>query len=198
MKKILFLFVMLLGALTAVQAQESTDFEATSYETSNVIKLNYGPGLVFSDIYEIDYSRIRRHKNSMSLDLSVDYGHTFKHGIGFGLNFIQSHLNAIGCNDFYAGASVYYGYLLKNRWYFDISLGMGYARNDFADHKNGVGLFEQIGAHYKLTKHWGVGAEIRMLNCFYKQPDGWEEIVGKNVSFGTKRAALTLGAQYYF
>ena len=57
---------------------------------------------------------------------------------------------------------------------------------------------EEIGAHYKFTKHWGVGAEIRLLNCFYKKPDGWEEVVGKDTSFGTKRAALTLGAQYYF
>ena len=193
MKKLIIGIVFLLSAFMAVQAQEAIDLEITS----NVIKLNFGPGLVYSDIYEFDFPKAILHKTSMSLDLSVDYAHTFKNGIGFGLNFIQSHLNAIDGNDLYAGASVYYGYLLKNRWYFDISLGMGYARNDFADHKNGVGLFEQIGAHYKLTKHWGVGAEIRMLNCFYKQPDGWEEIVGKNVSFGTKRAALTLGAQYY-
>ena len=196
MKKLIIGIVFLLSALTAVQAQETKDIEATSYETSNVIKLNYGPGLVYSDIY--DYLKARIHKASMSLDLSVDYAHTFKNGLGFGLNFIQSHLNAIGNNDLYAGASLYYGYLHKNRWHFDVSLGLGYSRNDYSDNRNGVGFFEQTGAHYKLTKHLGVGAEIRLLSCFYKQPDGWEKVAGKDVSFGTKRVALTLGAQYYF
>lgn len=198
MKKLFIGIVLLFSAFTAVQAQETSDLEATSFETNNVIKLNFGPGLVYSDIYEYDFPKAILHKTSMSLDLSVDYAHTFKNGIGFGLNFIQSHLYAIDGNDFYAGASVYYGYLLKNRWFFDVSLGIGYARNDFAEHKNGAGVFEQMGAHYKLTKHWGVGAEIRILNCFYRQPDGWEDVVGEDVSFGTKRAALTLGVQYYF
>lgn len=196
MKKSLIAIVLLLSAFTAVQAQETIDSKATSFETCNVIKLNYGPGLVYSDIY--DYPKATLHKASLSLDLSVDYAHTFKNGLGFGLNFIQSHLNAIGCNDLYAGASVYYGFLFKNRWYFDASIGAGYARNDYSDTKNGFGLFEQLGAHYKLTRHWGVGAEIRMLNCFYKEPDGWDEVAGKDVSFGTKRVALTLGVQYYF
>ncbi len=198
MKKLLINIVFLLSALMPVQAQETIGLEEISYETSNVIKLNFGPGLVYSDIYDYNFPIAIRHKTSLSLDLSVDYAHTFKSGIGFGLNFIQSHLNAIGSNELYGGASVYYACLVKNRWYIDVSLGAGYARNDYSEYKNGFGLFEQIGAHYKLTKHWGVGAEIRLLNCYYKQPNGWEEIVGKDTSFGTKRAALTLGAQYYF
>ncbi len=198
MKKLLIGIVFLLSALTSVQAQETIGLEETSYKTSNVIKLNFGPGLVYSDIYEYNYPRAIRHKTSLSIDLAVDYAHTFKSGLGFGLNFTQSHLDALGKNDFYAGASFYYSYLLKDRWYFDVSLGAGYARNDYGENKNGIGLFEEIGAHYKFTKHWGVGAEIRLLNCYYKKPNGWEEIVGKDTSFGTKRAALTLGAQYYF
>ena len=198
MKKLLIGIVFLLSALMPVQAQETIALEETSYETSNVIKLNFGPGLVYSDIYDYNFPIAIRHKTSLSLDLSVDYAHIFKSGIGFGLNFIQSHLNAIGSNELYGGASVYYACLVKNRWYIDVSLGAGYARNDYSEYKNGFGLFEQIGAHYKLTKHWGVGAEIRLLNCYYKKPNGWEEIVGKDTSFGTKRAALTLGAQYYF
>ena len=163
-----------------------------------IASVPHAPFLVFSDIYEYAYPKAIIHKASLSLDLSVDYAHTFKSGLGFGLNFIQSHLNAIGCNDFYAGASVYYGFLVKNRWYFDASIGAGYAGNDYSDSKNGFGLFEQLGAHYKFTRHWGVGAEIRLLNCFYKEPDGWDEVAGKDVSFGTKRVALTLGVQYYF
>ena len=198
MKKLLIGIMFLLSALTAVQAQETTGLEETSYETSNVIKLNFGPGLIYSDIYEYNYPRAIRHKTSLSLELSVDYAHIFKNGIGFGINFIQSHLNAIGSNERYAGASIYYACLVNNRWYLDVSLGAGYARNDYGENKNGIGLFEEIGAHYKLTKHWGVSAEIRLLNCYYKKPNGWEEVVGKDTSFGTKRAALTLGAQYYF
>ena len=198
MKKLLIGIVLLLSGLTAVQAQETTDLEATNFETSNVVKLNFGPGLVYSDIYEFNFPHSILHKTSMSLDLSVDYAHTFKKGIGFGLNFIQSHLYALGSNDFYAGASVYYACLVNNRWYFDVSLGAGYARNDYGEHKNGAGVFEQIGAHYKITKHWGAGAEIRLLNCYYKKPDGWDDVTGSDAGFGTKRAALTLGVQYYF
>lgn len=194
MRKLLLGIVILLGALTAVQAQEAGDFDVTN----NIIKLKYGPGLVFSDIYEYDFPKTICHKTSMSLDLSVDYAHTFSNGLGFGLNFIQSHLNALGKNDYYAGASIYFATLLKSRWHFDVSVGLGYARNDYGENKNGIGLFEQIGAHYKLAPHWGVGADIHLLSCFYKKPDGWEDIAGSDAGFGSKRVALTLGMQYYF
>ena len=78
MKKLLLVIVILLSALTAVQAQETSDLETTN----NVVKLNFGPGLVFSDIYEYSFPNVIRHKTSMSLDLSVDYAHTFKNGMG--------------------------------------------------------------------------------------------------------------------
>lgn len=196
MRKLFVGIVMLLSAFIAVQAQEASDFEATN----NVVKLNFGPGLVFSDIYEYDFPKTICHKTSMSLDLSLGYAHTFNSGLGFGLNFIQSHLNALGKNDYYAGASFYYGTFVNNRWHFDISVGLGYARNDYGEQgsKNGFGLFEQIGAHYKFAKHWGVGADIHLLSCFYKKPDGWDEITDSDTGFGSKRAALTLGLQYFF
>ena len=91
MRKLFVGIVRLLSAFIAVQAQEANDFEATN----NVVKLNFGPGLVFSDIYEYDFPKTICHKTSISLDLSLGYAHTFNSGLGFGLNFIQSHLNAL-------------------------------------------------------------------------------------------------------
>ena len=55
--------------------------------TNNVIKVNYGPGFVYSTI--IDYYERKEYHTSMSLDLSVDYAHTFNKGLGFGINVIQ-------------------------------------------------------------------------------------------------------------
>ena len=119
-------------------------------------------------------------------------------GLGFGVNVIQSHLNAICSNDFYAGASVYYAKELKNGWYFDASLGLGYAGNDYDAVEGGVGVFEQIGAHYKFARHFGVGAELRSLSCSYRTQLERSRIYSFEGSFGTNRIALTIGLQYYF
>ena len=192
MKRNILMIVLMVISLfsTSAKAQNDTDFKPTH----NVIKLNYGPGLVYSEMRELN----NIYKTSSSYDLSVDYCHTFNKGLGFGVNVIQSHLNAICSNDFYAGASVYYAKELKNGWYFDASLGLGYAGNDYDAVEGGVGVFEQIGAHYKFARHFGVGAELRSLSCSYRTQLERSRIYSFEGSFGTNRIALTIGLQYYF
>lgn len=190
-RNILMIMLMVIGVFTtSAKKLNEADFEPTH----NVIKVNYGPGLVYSEMRELNTV----YKTSSSYDLSVDYCHTFNKGFGFGVNVIQSYLNAIGSNDFYAGASVYYAKEFKNGWYFDASLGLGYAGNDYSTPEGGIGVFEQIGAHYKFTRHFGVGAELRSLSCSYStqiERPGHYSFEG---SFGTNRIALTIGLQYYF
>lgn len=186
------MIVALLFSGATVYAQDAKRIKPTN----NVVKVNYGPGLVYSTI--IDYFENKEYKASMSLDLSVDYAHTFNNGLGFGINIIQSHLNAIGSNDFYGGASLYYGHTTNKGWYIDASLGLGYAGNDYAEHENGFGVFGQVGAHYKITRHFGVGAELRSLTCYYKKPKNWDGYYNKDGVFGTKRLSLSIGLQYYF
>lgn len=186
------MMVFCLFSEATITAQETKRIE----QTHNVIKINYGPGLVYSTM--IDYGLRKEYTSSMSLDLSIDYAHTFNKGLGFGINIIQSYLNAIGSNDFYGGASLYYGHTTDKSWYIDASVGLGYARNDYAEHKSGLGLFEQIGAHYKISRHFGVGAELRLLTCYYKKPKNWDDYYNEDGLFGTKRIALSVGLQYYF
>ena len=84
---------MVIGVFTtSAKELNEADFEPTH----NVIKVNYGPGLVFSEIHELNTV----YKTSSSYDLSVDYCHTFNKGFGFGVNVIQSHLNAMGAMTF--------------------------------------------------------------------------------------------------
>ena len=195
MKKKLLCALMIMACLfsgNTINAQDSKRL----IPTNNVIKVNYGPGLVYSTL--IDYYERKEYKTSMSLDLSVDYAHTFNKGLGFGINVIQSHLTAIGFNDFYGGASVYYGHTTNKGWYVDASLGLGYAGNDYAEHESGIGIFKQVGAHYKITRHFGIGAEIRSLNCYYKKPKNWKEYYKKDGVFGTERLSISTGLQYYF
>ena len=172
-----YLMILVMAATLHTATAYAQD-EAPTKTTHNVIKLNYGPGLVYSKIYDFDNGE--KHSTSSSWDLSIDYAHTFRSGLGFGLNVIQSHLNAIGLNDFYGGASVYYGLSTPKGWYFDAA------------------VFQQVGAHYKLSRHLGVGAELRELSCYYRKPHNWEEYYQKGGRFGTQRISLTVGVQYYF
>lgn len=190
-----YLMILVMAATLHTATAYAQD-EVPTKTTHNVIKLNYGPGLVYSKIYDFDNGE--KHSTSSSWDLSIDYAHTFRSGLGFGLNVIQSHLNAIGLNDFYGGASVYYGLSTPKGWYFDAAVGGGYARNDYAEHRVGYGVFQQVGAHYKLSRHLGVGAELRELSCYYRKPHNWEEYYQKGGRFGTQRISLTVGVQYYF
>ena len=197
MKKVLLLFMILLCSLTSAQALDLSAEGVSAFKpTNNVIKLSYGPGL-FLKSYDFTYGQ---HKDALlSLDLSVDYAHTFNKGFGFAVNFIHSHISAIDGNDIYVGPSFYYGSPVDSYWYLDASLGLGYAHNNYTEHKNGVGLFGHAGIHYRIVKHWSVGAELRLLDCFYEKPNGWKQHDENGLGiFSNWRMALAFGVQYYF
>ena len=164
--------------------------------THNVFKLNYGPGLVYSKIY--DFVQHKVYKSSTSLDLSLEYAHTWTKGWGIGFNLIQSHLNSIGCNDLYVGPCLYYGRTVNHRWYYDWHTGFGYAANDYAESKNGIGLTTSTGMHYKINKHIGAGGEINLLSTYYRKPTDWDTYTKEDGPFGTARITLAIGIHYYF
>ena len=197
MKKVLILCTIMLCSLPSVQALDLDEQGTSGFDaTNNIIKLSYGPGL-FIKSYDFTYGQ---HKDVLlSLDLSLDYAHTFDRGFGFALNFIQSHISALDGDDFYAGASFFYGIPVDYEWYLDASLGLGYAHNNYTEHSDGVGVFGQVGFHYRMTKHWGAGAELRLLDCIYKKPHDWKQY-NENGSgvFTSWRMTLALGVQYYF
>ena len=197
MKKIILGLVILLSSLSAI-AQDQNIIVGCQFTYDNVIELSYGPGL-FHKTY--DFTNGQHHDDLLSLDLSVDYAHIIKNHMGVGVNFMHSHIGAIDGDEIYAGASFYFGTLNYNthRWYFDGSLGLGYAHNNYTEHKNGLGLLVQAGVHYLLSRRWSVGAEVHSLNCFYKKPSDWKlHDEDGSEYFNASRLSLGIGVQYFF
>jgi hypothetical protein len=196
MKKIVMGLVILLSTLSAI-AQDNIII-GCRFNYDNVVKLSFGPGLFHQTF---DFNNGQDDDVSLSLDLSVDYNHIFNNHMGVGVNIMNSYINALDGNDFYAGASFYFGALEyhTHKWYFDGSLGLGYAHNNYTEHKNGLGLLIQVGAHYKISRFWGIGAEVHSLNCFYKKPDDWKSYSNKGSDFfNSARFSLALGVQHFF
>lgn len=71
---------------------------------------------------------------------------------------------------------------------------MGFARNDLEqpDQENGLGLLTILGCTYKLSRHWGIGADLRQLTSIYRKPAGWE---GR---YGFNHYQLGIGLAYLF
>lgn len=176
---------------SSMKAQTEVGNESMVKPRTNIIKLNYGPGLVTSKI--VSYRTTYKNVNVMSL--SADYEHIWPSGFGFGINASQNYIHKTSNNVFYVGASFVAQYVTTEGWRWEGALGLGYAANDFdvEDSTNGIGIFQVAGVSYQLTKHWGLGLELRLLNSRYEKPKGWD-----TENYGVNMLNLSLGLRYQF
>lgn len=183
MKKLTMIAVLVLAVWMPGHAQSQGDRLDFTHN-----RITIGGGAAYTPTH-IPKDYYQRHaKGSSSLELSLDYAHLWDlaehHALGFEINGYQSHLDRNGCNIFYGGASVVYNFRTDNGWVFSASEGMGYAGNDFDEglhdrwDEGGIGVYSKIGAHYKLTKHLGIGAEARLLGSFFRvqYDDGGDDV----------------------
>lgn len=82
------------------------NFFSARVNKNNVLKVDAGPAWITSKMY---YNSRNGHTNIASTNITIDYNHYWKNGLGFGVNLMQSHfrLEDFGSmNIFYAGASI--------------------------------------------------------------------------------------------
>jgi len=100
-----------------------------------------------------------------------------------------------------------------NKWFFNLSMGIGYLgyhRNETMNRhylkENGAtaGFHWSLGGEYKFDKNWGIGADFTMIGGLLNQlninVDGetWVEKYDPRSGIGLGQFRLTTGLRYYF
>lgn len=193
MKNIIFpaMLLMLAGNIQAQASQGDEGRTARTEAKSDIIKLSYGPGMSVGDMRGMETDR----SYSNVLTLALDYEHVFRSGIGVALNVSQNHYHVPSINAFYVGASVLYSRTTTQGWRWEGGIGAGYAANDlmYKRSRKGYGVLSQLGVTYQLSKHWGVGADLRYLTTNYRKQHELRERFGQ---YGLGSCTCTFGLRY--
>lgn len=177
----------------------------------NTVSLNFGPGLVTSDIITYRGATLTKYSTSLSLDYVLSYEHLYSDGFGFGVEVSQMHIDRDGClNLFYVGPKAVYAKMLSPKWRFHISLGVGYAADDgemgfsadgstdWGNLLHGIGFVDNAGFDYRFNRHFGIGAQVRSMMTLFPKYSGYSKEKGRFVREGIDNISLQLGARYYF
>ena len=210
--KCLLAAVMLFSATSAIFAQSEDSDEnnvvaAPHYSTDeyvgfggkkNDVKLDFNFGWYISEF--VDRSG-DSHRGLFGCGFSLMYEHVFKKGYGFGVNAIYEGGEG---NDVRTGviapSFVYYG--SKDAWTYGYSIGLGYgafcldSRRYGYDDGRGVGYFVQASVERRITKWFGIGAGLRILNVTASKPNNSSYY--NTHSHGTGSVRFTIGPRFYF
>lgn len=204
--------ILLFGAVSASLAQSDDSDEENvvappHYSTDdyvgfggkkNDVKLDFNFGWFISEFVD---RHGEGHRGIFGGGMSLMYEHVFNKGYGFGVNGIYEQGDGGDIKTVVLAPSfVYYG--SKDKWTYGYSIGLGFGRFSMVSSKygdddgNGLGYFVQANIERRISKHFGFGAGLRVLNITASKP--------KNNSYydthihGTGSVRFTIGPRFYF
>ncbi len=209
--KLVLASIMLFGAVTSsfAQSEDSDENEVVSaphYSTDdyvgfggkkNCVKADFNFGWFISEFVDKDRDG---HRGLFGDGISLMYEHVFSKGYGFGINGIFEKKTEEVYTGMIGPSFVYYG--SKDKWTYGYSIGLGYGRFDIDSERfshidrTGVGYFVQTNIERRLTKWFGIGAGLRILNITASKPNNDSYYDSHNC--GTSSLRFTIGPRFYF
>ena len=166
------------------------------FRPKNTLKFGIGPALIVSKIYTSNAV----YKAKPALDLNVDYEHTWKNGLGLGINYYRSQSWFGDDGDMhvhYVGPSFVWAFREEKKWGAEFAYGLGYAYYKDKYHKgSGFGMMCKVGVEYLFSKHIGVGAELGYILTVFSKPG--DIIMPENMGYGNRWLNLLVGPRFYF
>ncbi len=174
--------------------------------SGNVLMVNFGPSWITSNLYAPN----RTYKGKSGIEGMVNYEHFWKKGMGFGIDFAyyQTSFDDMGdsySGDYeitltYVGPSFVFMQKPSDKWRFEYSLGLGYARySENGDYiHNGFGVMGRMGVDYCISKHFGIGLNVNAVTSRFSRPDEADYYMDKNEAYGIQRISVMAGLKYYF
>ena len=165
----------------------------------NIVRLNVGPSWMISK-YELGN---KVYKSKIGIDVTVDYDHVWKSGLGIGVNYLHNYTSldeGISLRLNYIGPSFVVALpLRKSRW--DIAVGFGYCQysesmGSLSYSESHVAPLMRIGYEYKLGQNIALGLQTNLISMKLDEPDGIE--LDKNEFYGIRRVGIQAGLRYYF
>ena len=164
----------------------------------NILRASIGPSLMTSDF------QIHNHlyKSRCGLDLSLDYDHVWKSGIGFGINYRHDYTTFeedLVMRTNYIGPSLVLAYP-GNGIRYDMAIGFGYCW--YSEHFRGLSMSEghiapliRMGLEFSISKNVAYGIQMNTFSVRLDKPEGLE--MKKNESYGIQRMGLQMGVRVY-
>ena len=163
----------------------------------NCVKTDFNLGWFISDFEDRDGDK---HSGLFGTGFSVSYNHVFKQGFGFGVDCIIENGDDDNVSTQYVGPSFVYAGSFGG-WTLSYSAGLGYGHLSYEsnrmghDDRGGLGYFAQVEAQKRFSKHFGIGAGMRIVEIATSKPDGYKDEWG---IYGTGSFRFTIGPRFYF
>lgn len=204
--------ILLFGAVSASLAQSDDSDEenvvvAPHYSTDeyvgfggkkNDIKLDFNFGWYISEFVDTDGDG---HRGIFGTGFSLMYEHVFNKGYGFGINGIYEQAEGSDVQTVVLAPSfVYYG--SNDKWTYGYSIGLGFGRFDVSSYRygyddgNGIGYFVQANIERRISKHFGIGAGLRVMNITASKLEN--NSYYRTHNHGTGSVRFTIGPRFYF
>ena len=167
---------------------------------SNYFRLNVGYGQITSDV-----ETFKGVKHPAGLEVTLDYEHLWRSGLGIGVNTAMFHTSYSMADDgvdgnlslYYIGPCFATAAKFHKHWGIGANIGLGYAYvDDVFIQQSGFGSMGKLRLEYMLDDKWGFGMDMSFLRCTFKKPEGVE--LKNNEKWGFSRIGYLLGVRYYF
>ena len=197
----------------SLPTQESTEMASNSRKmASNSIRLTGDVSFVTSRLFT-DFGELSK---PWGYGIGVEYTHLWKvKGKNeekpnyLGLTLVAQYKDA--CQGYeimtsFLGAGVTWAIKTDKGFAWYTTFGLGYAYSSDIDlylDNSGVGVFAMLGFDYMVTKHFGIGASLNPLACFYKEPKYYDNPsyygkFDKIDNYGVAHYDIRLGFSWHF
>ncbi len=158
----------------------------------NVFRVSIGPSWLMSRYV----TRFREYKSKCGFEVTADYEHLWKWGIGIGVNYLHSYTlidEELTLRLNYFGPSLALGYMLGEKWCISADVGVGYGwrseSSAWESHSEGnVATLMRMSLEYLPTRDFGLGLQMNTMTLRLDRPDNFR--LQKNEFYGIRTLGI--------
>ncbi len=166
----------------------------------NVFRVSIGPSWLMSRYV----TRFREYKSKCGFEVTADYEHIWKWGIGIGVNYLHSYTlidEELTLRLNYFGPSLALGCMLGEKWRIGTGVGVGYGwrseSSAWESHSEGnVATLMRMSLEYLPTRVFGLGLQMNTMTLRLDRPDDFR--LQKNEFYGIRTLGILAAVHFYF
>lgn len=165
----------------------------------NVFRVSIGPSWLLSRYV----TGFHEYKSKCGFEVTADYEHLWKWGIGIGVNYLHSYTMfdedlALRLN--YVGPSLAMGYMLGAKWRIGAGIGVGYGwRRETAAWESytegNVAVLLRMSLEYMPVRDFGLGLQMNTMTLRLDKPDNFR--LKENEFYGIRSLGIMAALHFY-
>ena len=166
----------------------------------NVFRVSIGPSWLMSRYV----TPFREYKSKCGFEVTADYEHLWKWGIGIGVNYLHSYTlidEELTLRLNYFGPNLALGYMLGEKWRIGAGIGVGYGwcseSSRWVSHSEGnVATLMRMSLEYLPTRDFGLGLQMNTMTLRLDRPDNFR--LQENEFYGIRTLGILAAVHFYF